>query len=133
MTRRVDSNKTAREIKKYQVNTQRHSVSIPRKQGKRLKAKQRERQATWEKEKVALRESTRKQLQYRPRATQQVLTNYFQPDHDSLSHQDDATSWGEEPIEPTGDTLIEKEEHITRFGSQNIMGLSPKEGHSILE
>ena len=132
MTRRVDSNKTARESKKYQVNTQRHSVSIPRKQGKRLKAKQRERQATWEKEKVALRESTKKQLRYRPMATQQVLTNYFQPDPDSLSHPDDAASWGDAPIEPTGDKLIEKEEHITRFGSQNIMGLSLKEGHNIL-
>ena len=36
------------------------------------------------------------------------------------------------PIEPTGDPLLEKREGIVRFGFQNIMGLSIKEGHTVL-
>ena len=80
MTRRTDNNKTARENKKYQINTQRHGVSIPPRRGKRLSKKQKERQANREREYEALRENTKQQLNERPRATQQILTQYFQPE-----------------------------------------------------
>ena len=132
MTRRTDTNKTARENKKYQINTQRHGVSIPPRRGKRLGKKQKERQTNREREYEALRENTKRQLNERPRATQQILTQYFQPEPENETNLFDNLIEGETPIEPMGDILIEKEDYITRFGAQNIMGLSIKEGHDIL-
>ena len=96
-----------------------------------MEKKQKERRAARQNEFKKLRESTRQQLDRRPQATQMILTQYFQAVKDEDMDPSVPTSV-EDPLEPTGDILIEKDPWITRFGLQNIMGLSIKEGHRIL-
>ena len=114
------------------MNTKRHNISIPKKIGKRLQKKQKERDLERKKRSKRLSESTRQQLDRRPRATQLILTQYFQSAKDSELDPLAETELINEPIGPTGDVLIDKDPGITRFGLQNIMGLSIKEGHRIL-
>ena len=60
---------------------------------------------------------------------QQNLYQYFDQD----SHlTDNETESLKNPIEPTGDPLIEKQDGKIRFAFHNINGLSIKEGHKIL-
>ena len=110
---------------KRKVHQQSQRESMPAKASRRLKKKQQQRQKA--RENARQREFT-KVIGHAP-PTQHTLHEFLEPDP---SLTEDEIAELSRPIGPTGDPLLEKREGIVRFGFQNIMGLSIKEGHTIL-
>lgn len=112
--------------KRIQVNTQRNKVSIPTSKGRRLLNKQKARSTVREEKKKSNRRRTRAISQ---KYIQKHLHEYFKP---NLHNAQDERTVSKEPIGPTGDELIDKQKNICRFGFQNIMGATIKDGFNVL-